>query len=78
MSAARISVGWALLFVSGILAIFLLTVPESPARRTATEAPVEVCAEQSISSSGSEACAEVAQSRVRGEHPGEAAWLTQC
>jgi hypothetical protein len=77
MSATRISVGWALLFVSGVLAIFLLTMPEFPSRHTASEAPIEVCAE-SVPSAGLGSCAELAQSRLSRQHAGEAAWLTQC
>jgi hypothetical protein len=78
MSAARISIGWALLFVSGVLAIFLLTMPESPSRHTASEAPVEVCRLEQVPPVGPEPCAQLAQSDPSRQHTGEAAWLTQC
>ncbi len=78
MSATRISVGWALLFVGGVLAVFLLTTPERPPRHTASEAPIQVCALEQVPSVGPEPCAELAQSRLSRQHAGEAAWLTQC
>ncbi len=78
MSIARIKLGWALLFVGGVLAVFLLTIPERPSRHTASEVPIQVCALEQVPSVGPEPCAQLAQSNPSRQHTGETAWLTQC
>lgn len=78
MSTARITLGWALLFVGGVLTVFLLTTPERPSRHTASETPVQVCAPEQGPSVGPEPCAQVAQRGPSRQHTGETAWLTRC
>ena len=78
MSVARIKLGWALLFVGGLLAVFLLTTPERPSRHTASEVPIQVCALEPVPSVGPWTCAQVAQSDPSRQHAGETAWLAEC
>lgn len=78
MTAERLRLGWALLFVGGVLAVFFLTTPERPSRHTASEAPIPVGAPEQVPSVGPEPCPQVAQSDPSWQHTGQAAWLTQC
>ncbi len=78
MSIARIKLGWALLFVGGVLAVLLLTIPERPSRHTAREAPIQACALERAPSLGPEPCAQLVQSDPSRQHTGETAWLTPC
>jgi hypothetical protein len=78
MSLVRIELGWALLFVGGVLAISLLTTPERHSHHTASEASIQVCTLEQVPSVGPDPCAQVAQSDSSRQHTGETAWLTQC
>ncbi len=78
MSIARFKLGWALLFIGGVLGVFFLTAPERVSRHTASEAPIQVCTLEQVPSAGPEPCAELAQSDPSRQPAGETAWLTQC
>lgn len=78
MTAVRIRLRWALLFIGGVLAVFLLTAPERDSRRTASETPVQACALERAPAVAPEPCAELAQSDPRRRPAGETAWLSQC
>jgi hypothetical protein len=78
VTAEPVRLGWALLFIGGVLAVFFLTTPERPSRHTASEPPTQVCALEQAPSVGPGPCAEMAQSDPSRQHTGETAWLTQC
>lgn len=78
MTAERLRLRWALLFIGGVLGVFLLTAPERVSRHTASEAPSQVCALEQVPSVGPGPCAELAQSDPSRQPAGETAWLTQC
>lgn len=70
--------GWALLFVGGVLAVFLLTAPERASRRAASETLIQACALDRSAASVREPCAELAQSDPSRTPAGESVWLSQC
>ena len=78
MTAERLRVGWALLFIGGVLAVFLLTTPEPASHRTTSEAPLQVCALGRLPSGEPGPCDQLAQSGPSRQHIDETAWLTQC
>ena len=77
MTAPRVSLLWSLLFVGGVLAVFLLTAQELPFRHAGSEAPPQTCALDRAPSTPAW-CAELAQGDPPRYRPGEAAWFTQC
>ena len=78
MTIARIRLGWALLFIGAVLAMFLLTTPGRASRRTASETPVQACALERAPAVTPEPCVELTQTDPGRQPMGETAWLLQC
>ncbi len=78
MTARRITPGWGLLFVGGLLTMCLFVAAERSSPHPASEAPPQDCALEDDRATASDPCSEVAQNDRRQHAAGETAWPTQC
>jgi hypothetical protein len=78
MTARRITPGWGLLFVGGVLTVCLFVAAERSFPRSAIEAPAQDCAFEDDRSTAPDPCSEVAQGERMEHAAGETAWPTRC